>query len=80
MEAQQATDTPAIAMQPVKSSNLQAVGYDEASSTLAVQFKNGTTYRYRGVPAEVFQQLLTAASAGSFFSSSIRGQYEGVRA
>jgi hypothetical protein len=69
---------PAIAMQPVKSSNLAAVGYDEATQTLAVQFQRGTTYHYRGVPLDVFQKLLTAPSPGAFYTSSIRSQYQGV--
>lgn len=79
MDGEQEREVPAIAMQPVMSSNLEAVGYDDATSTLAVQFKNGSTYRYDAVPLDVFQQLLTAPSVGAFYSSSIRGKYEGTR-
>jgi hypothetical protein len=69
-------ERPAIAMQPVKSSALEEVGYDEASSTLAVKFKHGATHYHAGVPQELFHQLLTAPSIGSFYSSSIRGKFK----
>ena len=38
-----------IAMCDCKSSQLKSHGYDSASKTLAVQFKNGGTYHYAGV-------------------------------
>ena len=78
-EPDQQPTAPAIDMQPVKSSNLSAVGYDAATNTLAVQFKNGGVYHYAEVPADVFQQMLTAASPGGFYASAVRGQYQGVR-
>lgn len=79
-DAEEKPAAPAIAMQPVKSSNLEAVGYDEATATLAVQFKNGATWHYPGVPLDVFQQMLGAPSIGSFYATAIRGTYEGHRA
>ena len=35
--------------------------------------------RQTGLPADVFQQMLTAASPGGFYASAVRGQYQGVR-
>ena len=38
---------PSPAMTPVKSSQLTKVGYDEATRTLAVEFKGGAVYHYQ---------------------------------
>lgn len=59
-------------MVPVVSSNIAAVGYDENTHMLAVQFSNGRTYRYAGVPNGEFQNLLNASSVGSYFASNIK--------
>ena len=59
-------------MQPVKSSQIAAVGYDAAAKKLAVQFTRGQTYHYDNVPPELHQQLLGAESIGSFFGKTIR--------
>lgn len=66
-------------MDPVKSSNIQAVGYDLATHTLDVHFKNGTRFRYARVPAEVHAALMAAESLGSYFHQHIRSRYEGVK-
>ncbi len=60
---------------PVSSSNLAAVGYDAASQILEVEFHNGSVYSYHGVPAAVYQALMSAASHGSYFSAFIRDSY-----
>ena len=41
----------------VESSELASVGYDEASHVLEVEFVAGGTYRYGGVPLEVYDAL-----------------------
>lgn len=69
----------AIAMQPCKSSQLAAAGYDEPSQTLAVQFVSGGTYRYAGVPAQVFTELLQAPSIGSYFAHHVRGKFTSTK-
>jgi KTSC domain len=67
-----------IEVQPVKSSNLKAIGYDSASSTLAVEFANGT-YHYAEVDAALFAQLEASDSKGTFFQQFIRKQFIGVK-
>jgi len=63
-----------IALTPVKSHQLAAYGYDEASQTLAITFnnKNGTSlpYHYPCTP-EVFAEMQAAESKGKFFNSRI---------
>lgn len=69
-----------IAMTPcTNSSQVLAHGYDSAASILAVQFKNGGTYHYKGVPAKLYEGLLAAESAGKFINSEVKGIYEFVK-
>lgn len=51
----------------IDSSTLDAIAYDEGSSTLGVRFKNGSEYEYSGVPESVYRGLLAALSAGQYF-------------
>jgi hypothetical protein len=66
--------------QPVNSSNLVSVGYDEHSHLLEVEFHNGTVCQYQHVPPAVFRSLMSAPSVGSFFNSTVRkGPYPWVQ-
>lgn len=65
----------------VESSNIAALAHSE--NTLAVKFKNGTEYHYSGVPVEIFDQLVQAASVGRTFNELIKSRpsdYPYVRA
>lgn len=62
-------------MQPVSSSNITAVGYDEPTRELVVEFDSGGRYSYAGVPADVHQSFLAAPSPGKFFYGHIKGRY-----
>ena len=64
---------------PVQSSNIISVGYDSASSTMEIEFKDGRVYQYFDVPDHVYRELVSAPSAGVFFHQSIRGQYAYAR-
>lgn len=56
----------------VSSSNLAAIGYDENTEILEVEFLNGSVYEYRNVPLVIYQELMAAPSHGSFFNREIR--------
>lgn len=56
----------------LKSSVLARVRYDEAARILEIELLDGNVYQYRGVPAFKYQELKSAASAGSYFNSSIK--------
>ncbi len=58
-------------MIPVSSSNLVAVGYDDSSTTLRVQFKS-SVYDYHGVPKSIFDGLLSAPSKGKYHHAYIK--------
>ena len=61
-----------IEMVPVSSSNLTAVGYDEQNNVLRIAFKSGDVYDYYDVPPDIFQNLMSAESLGSYHYYNIR--------
>jgi hypothetical protein len=58
--------------QPITSSSLSEVGYDEGTQTLEIKFSSGGIYSYTGVPPDVHQKLLHAESPGRYFAIYIR--------
>ncbi len=62
----------AIPLTSVSSSQIEAIGYDEASKTLAVQFRKGAIYHYENVTPELYKSFSTADSLGKFFGANIK--------
>ena len=60
----------------VTSSNLKAVGYDEATQVMEVEFHKGPVYRYKGVPVDTYETLMRCDSPGAYFSMAVKGKYE----
>jgi len=56
----------------VTSSNVRAIGYDAATSTMEVEFLNGGCYQYAPVEAGVHQELIEAESVGRHFAALLR--------
>lgn len=67
-------DRPHIALEPVESNQVGAIGYDEATKTLAVQFKRGARaiYHYAGVEPETFVAFKGAESIGTYFGKHLK--------
>lgn len=65
------TEQPGFEMVAVESSNVEAVGF--AEGILAVKFKGGKTYRYKGVPQKFFDKLMAenAAAKGGDKTASV---------
>jgi len=61
-------------MVSVSSSNLVAVGYDKASTTLRIQFNSGL-YDYYNVPENIYNGLLNASSKGEYHHAFIKNSY-----
>ncbi len=72
--------------QPVESSNLASVGYDESQQLLEIEFganatraRPGTSdisvYRYFSVPRSVYEGLLAADSKGKYLNLMVKGIY-----
>lgn len=60
----------------VDSSNIESVGYDDASQELHVQFLGGGYYVYHQVPRHIFDEFINAPSKGSFLNREIRNVYQ----
>lgn len=67
---------PAIAMAPVKSSQIAAIGHDPVTNTLAIQFASksgsGSVYHYSNFDADSFKAFRDAESIGSHFGKHIK--------
>lgn len=68
-----------MTLEPVSSSNLEAVGYDSPSETLAVRFKSGRIYQYFDVPKHIHASLMAAESKGGYLNREIKGAYRYAR-
>ena len=64
-----------IERQPVVSSDVASIGYDESSQTLDIEFKATGVYRYFSVPKNVVEELMATPSPGKFFRQHIKGKY-----
>lgn len=60
----------------VDSSNIEAVGYDDDTQELHVQFLLSGCYIYSDVPREVFDDLINAPSKGSFLNREVKSIYQ----
>jgi KTSC domain len=63
-------------MQYLRSSAIRAADYNPGSRVLKIWFtESGGPYDYHGVPQQIYDALIRASSAGSFFNAYIRDQY-----
>lgn len=62
-------------MELVSSSNIESVGYDEATLTVCVKFLNGSLYAYKGVPSFEYEGLKNAPSVGSYLHRNFKNVY-----
>lgn len=68
--------SPGIALSPVKSSQIHAIGHDPATSIMHIQFKGaagpGSTYAYENVSLEQFAAFKGAESIGHHFGAHFK--------
>lgn len=63
-------------MQYLRSSAIRAVDYNPNTRILRIWFvESGGPYDYYGVPAQVYEGLLRARSAGSYYNDHIKDRY-----
>ena len=62
-------------LDPMESSMVAAVGYDEGLRAMVVLFNSGKAYQYLEVPPEVYQGLLEARSKGRYLLDHIIDHY-----
>lgn len=59
----------------VESSALADVAYDYQRAILQLTFRDGAVYQYLDVPVSGFEDLLRAASKGTYLNSHIRCRF-----
>lgn len=59
----------------VQSACLTAIAFSINRNVLQLEFRNGLAYEYLGVPASLYQSLLSAPSKGAFVTRFIRGHF-----
>jgi len=68
-----------VRFRTIKSSMLRKVRYDPKTRFLDVIFTTGEKYRYKDVPPDEYDGLMSAKSHGRYMQSYIIDQYETMR-
>jgi hypothetical protein len=68
-----------VELLPVKSGNINSIGYNKEHQLLRILFGNGSLYQYYDVPPEIYENLVKSESIGSAFARTIRNFYKYVR-
>jgi len=61
---------------PVQSSNISSIGYDSNSEILEVEFNNGSIYEYYGVPENIYSELMSSGSHGTYLAANVKKHYQ----
>jgi hypothetical protein len=59
-------------MVKVDSSMLNAIGYDDTTRKLTVEFSNGSVFEYSQVPRSIYDKVMEARSTGSAFNGLVK--------
>ena len=62
-------------MQPVRSSKINLIGYDEQTHKLRVSFRHNKPSDYCYVPEDVFSAFLNSRSKNRFFKRHIQNNF-----
>jgi hypothetical protein len=64
-------------LEPVKSSMIKAIGYDNIQNILQVQFSSGASRIYQGISPEEYEVLKSAESVGKHYNQFIKKNHVG---
>ena len=64
-----------IKMAPVDAEQFESVGYTDATRTLYIKFRNGTTLRFEKVPRFRYQGLMAAPRKDAYHKTFIKDQF-----
>ena len=59
----------------IDSTAFLAIGYDESTQTIEIEFHDGDIYHYYDVPPVVHRDFLKAPSSGQYFAYFIKPTY-----
>lgn len=62
-------------MQPVESSWIAAIGYDQRACSVHVELIEGGAYVYDQAPAEIWRAFLAADSKGGFVNAVLKPHF-----
>ncbi len=60
----------------VVSSAISAVGYDKPTQRMRIKFKQGEVYSYCSVPENIYLELLSATSKGTYYDRCIKDKFD----
>ncbi len=60
----------------VRSSAINAVGYDQPTGRMRIVFEQGDSYDFCSVPIHIYEGLMSASSKGIYYNDHIRDQYQ----
>ena len=66
-------------MLPACSAMAAQVGYDPDREILQIEFNNGAVYQYSEVEPEIWEDLQSTDSIGSFYNHEIKGYYPSLK-
>ena len=73
------TGSTSIEMLPACSAMAAQVGYDPDREILQIEFNNGAVYQYSEVEPEIWEDLQSTDSIGSFYNHEIKGYYPSLK-
>lgn len=62
-------------VRPIRSRVFESVAYRAAAQELIIEFSNGASYVYFGVPREVYLDFTRIVNKGEYFARRIRSVY-----
>ncbi|WP_373539088.1 KTSC domain-containing protein [Chamaesiphon sp.] len=68
-----------IEMLPACSTMAAQVGYDREREILQIEFNSGAVYQYSAVEPELWAELQSTDSIGSFYNQEIKGLYPSTK-
>jgi lysyl-tRNA synthetase class 2 len=60
---------------PISSSFIDQLDYDDTTDTLTITFSDGNAFDYMNVSPSTYRNFCIAPSAGQFFHRYIKGKY-----
>jgi hypothetical protein len=60
----------------IKSTNIRRTEYDTETKTMLVEFNNGLSYAYYGIPHQIYTKFRLSESQGKFFNTEIAKKFK----
>ena len=64
-----------VKLVPVDADQFESIGYDDATRTLVVKFRNSTTMHFEKVPRFRYSGMLVAPRKDAYYRSFIKDQF-----